>query len=160
MLQLLCKQLQTLFWGIKRGEGNVGEKKEIKTICAYCGTGCGLVLEVEDDRIVRSRGDKDAPVNQGQTCIKGAFGYNYIHSEDRLTAPLIRDEETQKLVPTTWEKALSIVAEKFSDIKNAYGGNAISIFACARATNETNYVTQKFARAVLGSNNIDGCNRT
>lgn len=133
-------------------------KTEVKTTCGYCGTGCGLILEVENNHITRVRGDREAPVNKGQTCVKGALGWHYIHSDGRLKTPLIR--ENGKLVPTTWKHALSVVASKLSEIKDSFGSDALSVFACARATNETNYVTQRFARAVLGTNNIDGCNRT
>lgn len=132
--------------------------KEIRTICGYCGTGCGLVLEVKDNQIMKVRGDKDAPVNKGQTCVKGAFAYKYVHAEDRLTTPLLR--KAGKLVETTWEEALQFIAGKLTSIKNQFGPTALSMFACARTTNESNYVTQKFMRAVIGSNNIDGCNRT
>lgn len=136
----------------------MSEKTVVKTTCAYCGTGCGLILEIEDNKITRVRGDREAPINKGQTCIKGALGYHYMHADDRLKTPLIR--ENGELVPTTWEKALNVVATKLMEIKDQFGSDALSIFACARATNETNYITQKFARAVLGTNNIDGCNRT
>ncbi len=136
----------------------MSERKQVETTCAYCGTGCGLIVEVEDDQIVRVRGNKSAPVNQGQTCIKGAFGYHYIHSKDRLTSPLIK--ENGQFRESTWEEALRYISEKLSTIKMQFGGDAFSMFACARATNEVNYVTQKFTRAVMGSNNIDGCNRT
>lgn len=132
--------------------------KVVKTICGYCGTGCGLLVEVQDNVISRIRGDKEAPVNKGQTCVKGAFAYKYVHAKERLTSPLIR--RNGELVEATWEEALSYVADKLTDIKVNFGSNAISMFACARSTNESNYVTQKFMRAVLGSNNIDGCNRT
>lgn len=132
--------------------------KEVRTICGYCGTGCGLILEVKDNVIMKVRGDKNAPVNKGQTCVKGAFAYKYVHAEDRLTTPLLR--KAGKLVEATWEEALQFIAEKLSSIKNQFGPTALSMFACARTTNESNYVTQKFMRAVIGSNNIDGCNRT
>lgn len=132
--------------------------KEVRTICGYCGTGCGLILEVKDNQIIKVRGDKNAPVNKGQTCVKGAFAYKYVHAEDRLTTPLLR--KAGKLVEATWEEALQFIAEKLSNIKNQFGPTALSMFACARTTNESNYVTQKFMRAVIGSNNIDGCNRT
>lgn len=132
--------------------------KVVKTICGYCGTGCGLLVEVQDNVISRIRGDKEAPVNKGQTCVKGAFAYKYVHAKERLTSPHIR--RNGELVEATWEEALSYVADKLTDIKVNFGSNAISMFACARSTNESNYVTQKFMRAVLGSNNIDGCNRT
>ncbi|HHW38536.1 MAG TPA: molybdopterin-dependent oxidoreductase [Bacillales bacterium] len=132
--------------------------KEVRTICGYCGTGCGLILEVKDNQIRKVRGDKNAPVNKGQTCVKGAFAYKYVHAEDRLTTPLLR--KAGKLVEATWEEALQFIADKLSSIKKQFGPTAISMFACARTTNESNYVTQKFMRAVIGSNNIDGCNRT
>lgn len=134
------------------------ETKTIKTICGYCGTGCGLLVEVKDNIITKIRGDKEAPVNKGQTCVKGAFAYKYVHADGRLTSPLIR--KGGKLVETTWDEALSFIAEKLGTIKKNFGPDAFSLFACARTTNESNYVTQKFMRAVLGSNNIDGCNRT
>jgi formate dehydrogenase major subunit len=140
------------------GGKNVGEANFVKTICGYCGTGCGLVLEVKDNRIMKIRGDKDAPVNKGQTCVKGAFAYEYVHSNNRLINPLIR--KAGQLVETTWDEAYEYIADKLSSIRDTWGPNAISMFACARTTNESNYVTQKFMRTVIGSNNIDGCNRT
>jgi predicted molibdopterin-dependent oxidoreductase YjgC len=136
----------------------ITESKTVKTICGYCGTGCGLLLEVKDNVITKIRGDKEAPVNKGQTCVKGAFAYKYVHANNRLTSPLIR--KGGELVESTWDEALEYIAGKLSDIKMNFGSDAISMFACARSTNESNYVTQKFMRAVLGSNNIDGCNRT
>ncbi|MCT8138999.1 molybdopterin-dependent oxidoreductase [Anaerobacillus sp. CMMVII] len=136
----------------------MGNRKEVKMICSYCGTGCSLITEIEDNKIVKVRGDKEGSVNKGQTCIKGAFAYNYVHSGDRLTSPLLRKDG--ELTPVSWKEALTFIADKLTSFKNTYGPESMSIFACARATNETNYVTQKFARAVLGMNNIDGCNRT
>lgn len=134
------------------------ERHETATTCAYCGTGCGLIIETENDQIVRVRGDKSAPVNKGQTCIKGALGYHYIHSEDRLTVPLIK--KAGEFTEASWEEALSFIADKLTGIKQQFGPDAFSMFACARTTNEANFATQKFTRAVMGSNNIDGCNRT
>lgn len=136
----------------------MGEANFVKTICGYCGTGCGLVLEVKDNRIMKIRGDKDAPVNKGQTCVKGAFAYEYVHSNNRLINPLIR--KAGQLVEATWDEAYRFIADQLSSIKDTFGPNAISMFACARTTNESNYITQKFMRTVIGSNNIDGCNRT
>ena len=136
----------------------MGESNFVKTICGYCGTGCGLVLEVKNNRIMKIRGDKDAPVNKGQTCVKGAFAYEYVHSNNRLINPLIR--KAGQLVETTWDEAYQFIANKLSAIRDTWGPNAISMFACARTTNESNYITQKFMRTVIGSNNIDGCNRT
>lgn len=140
------------------GGKRVGETSLVKTICGYCGTGCGLILEVEDNKIKKIRGDKEAPVNKGQTCVKGAFAYEYVHANNRLTTPLIR--KAGKLVEATWNEAYQFIAEKLSEINTTWGPEAISMFACARSTNESNYITQKFMRTVIGSNNIDGCNRT
>lgn len=134
------------------------EPSFVKTVCGYCGTGCGLILEVQDNRIVKIRGDKLAPVNKGQSCIKGAFAYEYVHSEKRLKSPLIR--KAGQFVEATWEEAYQWITDKLSSIKKEWGPEAISMFACARTTNESNYITQKFMRTVIGSNNIDGCNRT
>lgn len=136
----------------------MGETTKFKTVCGYCGTGCGLIVEVEDNRIVKIRGDKEAPVNKGQTCVKGSFAYEYVHAKSRLTSPLIR--KAGKLVETTWEEAYNFIVDKLKAIKLEFGPDAITAFATARSTNEVNYVTQKFMRAAIGSNNIDGCNRT
>jgi predicted molibdopterin-dependent oxidoreductase YjgC len=132
--------------------------KHVKTVCGYCGTGCGLILEVNNNRITKIRGDKDAPVNNGQTCVKGAFAYEYVHANERLKHPLIR--KAGKLVETTWEEAYNFIANKLTQIKSQWGTESIALLACARSTNESNYVTQKFVRSVIGNNNIDGCNRT
>ncbi|SEN57197.1 formate dehydrogenase major subunit [Mesobacillus persicus] len=136
----------------------MGEVTQVKTVCGYCGTGCGLVLDIEDNQIVKIRGDKTAPVNKGQTCVKGGFAYKYVHAPSRLKTPLIR--KAGKLVQATWDEAYEFIAKGLSSIKNEFGPEAISMFACARTTNESNYVTQKFMRTAIGSNNIDGCNRT
>ncbi|UTW69691.1 hypothetical protein KHA80_00875 [Anaerobacillus sp. HL2] len=82
------------------------EKKEVKMICSYCGTGCGLVVEVENNKIVKVRGDKESAVNKGQTCIKGAFAYNYVHAETRLKSPLLRKDG--ELQPVSWNEAIYI----------------------------------------------------
>jgi predicted molibdopterin-dependent oxidoreductase YjgC len=136
----------------------VGDKKFVKSVCGYCGTGCGLILEVENNRITRIRGDKDAPVNLGQTCVKGAFAYEYVHANERLKYPLIR--KAGKLVRASWDEAYDFIANRLAQIKSSYGTDAISLFACARSTNESNYITQKFMRTAIGNNHIDGCNRT
>ena len=116
----------------------MSDTKLVKTICGYCGTGCGLVLEVADNKIMKIRGDKEAPVNKGQTCVKGAFAYEYVHAKSRLNSPIIR--KAGKLIEATWEEAYQFIASKLSEINN--------------------FVTQKFMRTVINTNNIDGCNRT
>ena len=127
--------------------------REVKTICPYCGVGCGLYLGVRGDLIVNVRGDRENPANRGNLCVKGRFGYEFVNHPERLTAPLVkRDGE---FVPVTWEEALALVAEKFS----RYKGEAFATLSSAKATNEDNYVIQKFTRAVMGTNTIDHCAR-
>lgn len=130
---------------------------ETRTICPYCGVGCGLILETRDNRIIGVRGDHDNPVNQGRTCVKGRFGYDFVNHEDRLTKPLIKTDGA--FVESDWDEALNLVATKLAQIKAEYGGDAIGVLSSAKCTNEENYLTQKFARAVLGTNNVDHCAR-
>ena len=130
---------------------------ETKTICTYCGVGCTLILETRDNRVIGARGDPDGPANQGRTCVKGHFGYEFVNHPDRLTRPLIRKDGT--LVESSWDEALDLVATKLAQTKIQYGGDAIGILTSAKCTNEENYLAQKLSRAVLGTNNIDHCAR-
>lgn len=130
---------------------------ETRTICPYCGVGCGLILQTRGSLVVGALGDRDNPVNRGRTCVKGRFGYDFVNSRDRLTEPLIR--RNGKLVPATWDEALDTVADKLVAIKKQHGGEAIAFLSSAKCTNEENYLFQKLGRAVLGTNNIDHCAR-
>ena len=132
--------------------------KTINTICSFCGTGCGLNVTVEEGKITGVKGDKTNPTNKGETCIKGAMGWRYVYSERRLTTPLVRKEGV--LVPATWDEALGVIADRFQSIKAAHGSDAFGCFSSSRSTNELNYLAAKFMRTVLGTNNIDSCNRT
>jgi len=128
-------------------------KTEVRTICPYCGVGCGLVLGVTDGRVVNVRGDTDNIVNEGRLCVKGRFGSTeFIHHDERLTVPLIR--EGDKFREAVWYEALALVAEKLESYKGGFAA-----LASAKATNEENYVFQKFVRAVMGTNNVDHCAR-
>ena len=128
--------------------------REVKSICPYCGVGCRFIFEVQDGRIVRERPDPDGPANQGQACVKGRFGVaGFIHHPDRLTRPLLRSDGGFRAVG--WEEAASFVADALSRFKP----NEVGVVACARTTNEDNYVLQKFTRAVLHTNSIDCCAR-
>lgn len=130
----------------------------VSTTCSFCGTGCGLEVTYENDRIVSVRGDKAAPVNHGETCVKGLQGWQYVQSQRRLRHPLIRRNGV--LQQATWDEALSVVADRIKEVKSQYGSEAFGCLSSSRATNEMNFVAQKFMRQVLGSNNIDSCNRT
>ena len=100
----------------------------------------------------------DSPVNGRLLCVKGRFGIDFIHSPQRLTTPLIRKND--KLEPTSWDEALSLVADRFKQIKTEHGPDALAALSSARCTNEENYVLQKFMRAAIGTNSIDHCART
>ncbi len=127
--------------------------KIVHTICPYCGTGCGINLVVKDDKVVGTYPLKRHPINEGKVCIKGNYCYEFIHREDRLKKPLIK--KNGQFVETTWDKALSLIAEKLKE----YSPEEIGFFSSARCTNEDNYILQKFARVILKTNNIDHCAR-
>lgn len=128
------------------------------TTCSFCGTGCTLLVTVEDGMIVGVEGDKRSPVNQGESCVKGIQAWKYVQSERRLKHPLIRRHG--ELVPATWDEALTAVAEGLRQVRENDGPDAIGCLSSSRATNEMNFLAQKFMRQVIGTNNIDSCNRT
>ena len=127
--------------------------REVKTICPYCGVGCGIYLGIRGSLIVNVRGDHDNPVNRGNLCVKGRFGYEYINHSERLTSPLIKRDGG--FVEATWEEALDLIASKLA----SYKGEQFAVISSAKCTNEENYVIQKFARAVMGTNSVDHCAR-
>jgi predicted molibdopterin-dependent oxidoreductase YjgC len=130
---------------------------KVRTTCPYCGCGCQLDLRVVDDQVV----DVTSPVlegpGQGNLCVKGRFGQEFISSTDRLTSPLIRKDGV--LTEATWEEAIAYTAGKLGEAVKAKGPDAVAVLASARMTNEENYLLQKFARAVIGTNNVDHCAR-
>lgn len=126
---------------------------EVKTVCPYCAVGCGIYLGIRDNVIVSIRGDKDNPVNEGILCVKGRFGLSFVNSPERLKSPLIKRNGT--FVEVSWDEALEYVADK---LKN-YTGEEFALFASPHCSNEDNYIAQKFARVVKGSNHIDNSAR-
>jgi len=129
----------------------------VPSICTFCGVGCGIGLRVEGARVVGVEPQPGHPVSQGQLCSKGWSTSFAIDTADRLTRPLIRD--AGGLRPASWDEALERVAGAFREALAEAGPHAVGVISCARATNEDNYAAQKFARAVLGSNNVDHCAR-
>jgi predicted molibdopterin-dependent oxidoreductase YjgC len=130
---------------------------ETTTICPYCGVGCSLILETRGEHVIGARGDPNGPANQGRSCVKGHWGYEFVNHEDRLTQPLIKKDGA--FVESTWDEALDLVASRLAQIKAKHGADSIGVLTSAKCTNEENYLAQKFARAVLGTNNIDHCAR-
>lgn len=133
------------------------EYKNVLTTCVYCGAGCGLYLEVLDGQVVGILPAKNHAVSEGKLCIKGWNAHAFIHHQDRLTKPLIRRDG--RFIEAGWDEALDLVAERLTAIKEKDGPDAIAVLSSAKATNEENYLLQKFTRAVLGTNNIDHCAR-
>ncbi len=128
-------------------------EKTVNTICSYCGVGCELEVAVAGDRIISVTPAPDGPANYGQACVKGKFGQDFVRDPARLTTPLIR--ENGEFRAAGWDEALTLVSAKLG----AYGGDEIGVLASAKATNEDNYIIQKFSRAVLKTNNLDHCAR-
>lgn len=140
-----------------RGMGRRMEVNRVKTTCSYCGTGCNFFLKVKDEKVIGVESDFDAPVNKGNLCIKGRYGYDFIHSKDRITSPLIKEGDVFR--EASWEEALNLVANKFNKIKKEYGEDTIGGFSSSRCTNEENYLLAKWVRTAVGSNNVDNCAR-
>ena len=131
--------------------------KEVRSTCPYCGAGCQIILRVKGETIIEVTADPDQAPNYGALCVKGRFGHEFIQHKERLTKPLIR--KNGMLVETSWDEALDFTAKKLFDLKAMYGPDSIAGFSCARATNEENFLMQKFMRTSIGTNNIDHCAR-
>jgi formate dehydrogenase alpha subunit len=160
-----------------------------KTTCPYCGVGCTLELHVKDDFIYKVTSPFDSPVNQGNLCVKGRFGYDFVYHPKRVTTPLVRryllegkpkpagreqvfavsvdgkpilDSKISNdwdWVETDWDTALDFVADNLVRIYKRDGSDAMAVYACAKATNEDNYLLQKMYRAIFRTNNVDHCTR-
>jgi predicted molibdopterin-dependent oxidoreductase YjgC len=144
---------------LRAGKGRPWEFDRVATTCPYCGVGCQFYLEVKDGRIVQVSSKWDAPANHGWTCVKGRFGWDFVHHPDRLTKPLVRRVKGGPLEEVEWDEALDLVATRLKAIKEESGPAAFGAFTSAKCTNEENYVLQKFTRAVMGTNTIDHCAR-
>jgi formate dehydrogenase major subunit len=128
-----------------------------RTICAYCGVGCEMEVGTDKDQIVSVRPVKDAPVNKGHLCVKGRYAFSFANSSARQESPLIRRERRWQSV--SWDQALEACVNSLGRIARTYGPDSIGIIGSARATNEENFLAQKFARLVIGTNNVDCCAR-
>lgn len=142
------------------GKGRSEQIERVRTTCPYCGVGCQMELHVDQEanRILRVNGVQGTPPNDGMLCVKGRFGTEFPSSPERLTAPLIRKDG--RLEAVSWEEALDFTASRLSEIQERHGPDALAMICCARSTNESNYAAMKFARAALGTNNVDHCART
>jgi formate dehydrogenase major subunit len=133
-------------------------------VCPYCGAGCKLDLLVENGKVVGVE-PLNGRSNEGELCLKGYYGYDFINDTNilvpRLLHPMIRETKSSPLQRVSWDKALDFVAKKLTEVKEKYGPDAIMTTGSSRgAGNEPNLIMQRFARACLGTNNIDNCART
>ncbi|HWI15827.1 MAG TPA: formate dehydrogenase subunit alpha [Burkholderiales bacterium] len=155
-----------------RGVGLVKPDKQVKSVCPYCGVGCQLTYNIKDNKILYVEG-ADGPSNHNRLCVKGRFGFDYVHHKQRLTKPLIRKAGTPKhadftMDPSnpleyfreaTWEEALDYAGGKLKQIRDATGGKGLAGFGSAKGTNEEAYLFQKLVRTGFGTNNVDHCTR-
>ena len=148
-----------------------GPTTRVDSLCPYCGVGCQLTYHVREAKIVRVEG-RDGPANRGRLCVKGRFGFDYIHHPERLTRPLIRRDGVPKSLDgfdparplevfreASWEEALALAAGGLRQIREAHGGRALAGFGSAKGSNEEAYLFQKLVRTGFGSNNVDHCTR-
>ncbi len=131
--------------------------RTVLTTCTYCGCGCTLYLEVLEGRVVGTIPCKTSPMNEGMLCVKGWNIHEFVHSPKRLTQPLMR--KNGALAPVSWDEALDFTATRLREIRDANGSDSVAFLTSAKVTNEENYLVQKFARAAVGTNNVDHCAR-
>ncbi|GGE50644.1 putative formate dehydrogenase YrhE [Pullulanibacillus camelliae] len=130
--------------------------KKTKTVCTFCGVGCTFEVWTKGREILKIQ-PSDGPVNAVSTCVKGKFGWDFVNSEERLTKPLIR--KNGQFVESSWEEALTLVAQRLGEIKSQYGKDSVGLISSSKITNEENYLIQKLARQVFETNNVDNCSR-
>ncbi|MEC1448606.1 formate dehydrogenase subunit alpha [Bacillus haynesii] len=131
--------------------------KKTKTVCTFCGVGCSFEVWTKGRDILKIQPVSEAPVNAISTCVKGKFGWDFVNAEERLTKPLIRKND--EFVESTWEEALDYVARRLGSIREQSGKDAVGFISSSKITNEENYLMQKLARQVFGTNNVDNCSR-
>jgi formate dehydrogenase major subunit len=155
-----------------REVGLVKADKTVDSVCPYCGVGCLLTYHIKDNRILHVQG-KDGPANKARLCVKGRYGFDYVHHKQRLTRPLVRKPgvpKTRDFVvdpdrwdgafrEATWEEALDLAANGLRAIRDRHGRKALAGFGSAKGTNEEAYLFQKLVRTGFGSNNVDHCTR-
>ena len=167
------------------GTARAHQIRKVTTTCSYCGVGCQFDLLVKNDKVIGVQSNPNAPVNGMALCVKGRYGYDYIHHPERLKKPKVRRyllegknkndirdsiggkpiaessgvESPWDWIETEWDIALDITAKKFMQIRNQFGADSMGFLTSAKCTNEENYLMNKLARQVIGTNNIDHCAR-
>jgi len=128
-----------------------------RTVCTYCGVGCILEVSTSNGEVLSIQAPYDAEVNRGHACVKGRYAFKFYDHPDRLKSPVIK--RNGEFVNVSWEEAYDFISSRLTSIKQEFGPDSIAGISSSRCTNEENYLMQKFIRAVIGTNNIDGCAR-
>lgn len=131
--------------------------KRTKTVCTYCGVGCSFEMWTRDRHILKIQPSPEAPANGISTCVKGKFAWDFVNSEKRLTTPLIRDNG--RFREASWDEALDLVARRLLEVRDTHGANSLGFIGSSKASNEEAYLTQKIARLIVGTNNVDNSSR-
>ncbi len=146
--------------------------RKVDSICPYCGVGCAITYQVRDEKIISVVG-RNGPANQSRLCIKGRFGFDYVHHDQRLTKPLVRRTGVAKnpskvalyqhwsevFREATWDEALALAGGRLAQLRDDYGKKTLAGFGSAKGTNEEAYLFQKLVRLGFGNNNVDHCTR-
>ena len=152
--------------------GRIQADKTVDSVCPYCGVGCQLTYHLKNDKLLYVSG-REGPANENRLCVKGRFGFDYVHHPHRLTVPLIRKDNVPKIAEedldpanpfthfreATWEEALDRASSEFSKIRDKIGGGGLAGFGSAKGSNEEAYLFQKLIRTGFGTNNVDHCTR-
>ncbi|MFC4552051.1 MULTISPECIES: molybdopterin-dependent oxidoreductase [Halorussus] len=144
-------------------QGVAGARKRNITVadttCTYCGVGCRFDLYGKGEEVlgVRPADPEQTPANDFSTCVKGKFGYDFVDSDERLTTPLVKEDGEFR--EASWDEALDRVAERLGEIRDEHGADSLAVTSSSKATNEENFLAQKFARQVLGTPHVDNCTR-
>ena len=153
-----------------QGIARANQISKVTTTCAYCGVGCQFDLVIKHKKIIGVASHPGAPVNNMALCVKGRYGYDFVHHPDRLKKPRVRryllENKEKRLkgnawdwIETDWETALDITAKKLQEVREEHGSDSIGVLTSAKCLNEENYLMNKLARQVIGTNNIDHCAR-
>ena len=152
------------------GMGRAHQVSKVTTTCAYCGVGCQFDLNIKNGRVIGVTSNHDAPVNGMALCVKGRYGYDYIHHPDRVLKPRVRrylmegseksrQDSAWDWVEVDWNTALDLTARKLHSARDQHGADSVGLLTSAKCLNEENYLMNKLARQVVGTNNIDHCAR-
>ena len=137
--------------------------KKTKTVCTYCGVGCAFDIWTKGRKVLKVQPQLEAPANGISTCIKGKFQWDYVNSDQRLTHPLVRDEDPAtgqlRFREASWDEALGQIVERFQAIVAEHGPDSVAFVSSSKTTNEEAYLVQKIARAIFKTNNVDNCAR-